>query len=321
MALAVLLLLAACGNDERMELDSMPIGFAASTAESSRATLVDQEWFDRDGSEFLVFADYRFNESASHPSGYRDSIALFRGQKVTSNGVKWNYTPLQFWQSEGAYDFRAVWPSTARVQLTSTGQAMMVNYSVITDTCDMMVAYKHVPMPKSGGNYVGLNFNHTLAAVSIIIDKEENDLQEYTIKNTYFRNIYVAGNFIHTNSPETPEAIYSCWQKSYFENERNIHEHAHGLKVPQAFGFDFMIPQDVNPEGAAAGAKAMLCYTLVVNGIEFATETEIPNIRWLPGNKYTYRVTIKGSDARIEVITTRWDEVNLTIDDIIGKLE
>lgn len=309
-----------CNDDDKQVLSTTPIGFTAISTES-RATLVDQKEFDRAGSEFLVFADYRYNASAAHPSGYGDSIALFRSQSVVSDGNKWNYTPLQFWQQEGAYDFRAVWPSTARVDKTSTGQAMIVNYSIVTDTCDMMVAYKHIPMPKMGNNYVGLNFYHTLTAINIIIDKESNDQQSYIIKNTYFKNLYVAGNFVHTQSPETSEALYRCWRTSYFENSKNIHEQTHNKEVPRTLGYNFMIPQEVNPAGTPDEKKAKLCYTLNINGTESATETELPYIKWLPGNKYTYRVIIKGSDAKIEVITTKWDEVDILIDDIIGKIE
>lgn len=317
----VLFLFVACGNDNEPEkpLNEIPIGFSAYSHEISRSELVGQDKFDAVGSKFIVYADRRYKSSADLPA-YDKTVQVFRGQEVVSQGAgkDWTYSPMKFWQNSGAYEFRAAWPSDLNVQSTSTGLAMMINYSLFDDEHpDMMVSYKYREMDNyaSEGAYVGLQFMHTLAAVDVIICKEEDDEQEYTLKSTYFKNLYSVGTFVFSGNPQTPDELYDCWNRTNIDGSK-IHEQDYNELIT-AEGNDpvhhFMIPQQTD------GNTMKLGYIVNINGNELLTEVNIPSIKWLPGKLYTYKITLKPNGVDIEVVTTQWDNVDVTVDDIFGK--
>lgn len=326
-----MLAFAACSGDDDSPVmaDEQPIGFTVENVADTRGVLVDQELFDQAGSEFLVFADYRYNEDAASPTGYRDSITVFRGQAVTSDGTKWTYSPLQFWHKNGAYDFRAVWPSTADALENSTGQALAVTYSLFKDDYDLMVAYKHRDMAKyaSEGSVVGLEFRHALSAVNVMIKKSSADAQPYTLKNVYFKNLYSVGILPFIHNPETGEELSALWRLTYIDNAARLHETAFDTQLTAegtATPYMFMLPQDVNGSGYDTENPAMLCFVLDVNGQEVTSEVILPPYgttgytRWVAGTVYTYEVTVKASGVDLSVVTTQWDEIEATADDIRG---
>lgn len=271
------------------------------------------------GSAFRIYADFNNINGSVYP--------VFRGTDITytSEGI-WHYSPSEYWLGNGAYDFRAVWPASADIVHTnSNGKSINVqNYSVVSDNAyDLMVAYVYRDMTRNNDmSPVNMVFRHALAAVNIIVVKDVNDLQQYTLKNTYFKNMYVAGNFIFTGNPASPEELSNCWNKTYFQNTSCLtHEH-NSLISPSGNSpvYQFVIPQEINAPAVPAEQKTKLCYTLLINNNEVSTEVEVPHIEWVAGKIYTYRISLKASGADIEIVTSDWDKIDVTADDIIGIL-
>lgn len=354
MLVALLPLLAACTGDDSPIAPAMqgdiPIGFeAAMPATRATANLVDQNEFDAVGSEFLVFADYRFNTDNTSPTGYRDSISIFRNVAVRSQGAgkTWEYSPLQFWQQVGAYDFRAVWPSSADVLRTSNGQALGVSYSIFSDNIDLMVAYKRRIMPINDGNtVVGLDFRHALSAVRVYLVNSE-DGQPIQVENIFFRNLYAVGVLVFTgrendDAGDTSVPTYTQednlltnqWRLVYKDDVselHNIEKNKEYLVVADALvksddDFVFMLPQEVNvPHNNVAIADedmAKVCFNISVGGQTLYNEVNLPEYKWEAGKKYTYLLTVRpGEKTNVTVITTEWDPVTATADDIVINAE
>ncbi len=282
----------------------------------NKSTLVNELQYP--GSTFRVYADFNRNTG--------DIDALFRGTEVsyTAEGV-WYYQPLEYWYTDGDYDFRAVWPASADVVSTvSTGKSINIqNYSVVSDQAyDLMVAYVYRDMSRPDFSPVDMIFRHALAAVNVIVRKEADDPQNYTLKDTYFKNMYVAGNFIFEGNPATPEALSECWNYTYFQTTACLHQAYHVAVNTSGNSTvnQFIMPQEINGTSVAEENKCRLGYTLIINGNEVSTEVVIPYIEWLPGKVYTYRVTLKASGADVEVLSTEWDKVDVTAEDIYGKI-
>ena len=310
------MLLSACHDPKAS--DDGSISFSAINDNLSNKSILVENLL-HPGSTFRVYADFNRSEGSIHP--------VFRGTEVgfTAEGI-WEYNPIEYWMSNGSYDFRAVWPASADIVHTnSDGKSINVqNYSVVSDNAyDLMVAYVYRDMTiKNDISTVNMVFRHALAAVNVIARKEADDPQQYTLKNTYFKNMYVAGNFIFSGNPATPEALSDCWNKTYFQSSACLTQEHNSIvnTSGNAPVYQFVIPQEINAASMAADQKAKLCYTLVINNNEVITEAEIPYIEWLPGKIYTYRVNLKASGADIEIVTSEWDKVDVTADDIIGSL-
>lgn len=322
-----------------LQNDSRPIGFAAKSSAVSgsgghaRSVLVDQRIFDKAGSEFLVFADYYHNPDAD--GNYRDVTSVFSSQPVVSDGTLWSYSPLRFWEASGAYDFRAVWPSSARALKVSNGRMLAVNYSLFQDDCDLMVAYRHREMSSlaTEGQVVGLNFNHALSAVNVVVKKEADDTQRYILKKIFFKNIWSVGVLAYDAGELTAEEeaagtsvagkLSDCWSLVYRDYTSEVGVYAYDEEITDAGSsthYSFMLPQDLANKIEIATPPTLIV-VIEVNGQEAVSEIPLhrtsPSM-WVAGTLYTYGVTIKKSGVALEVVTTQWDEVSGTADDIVG---
>lgn len=301
---------------EEDEVETNAIDFSASNdVLESKSELINNLTYV--GNTIRVFGDFNNNDGRVHQ--------VFQDTKVSYNASgQWTYSPIEYWMNNGTYDFRAVWPPKADVLAASSGKQIHVqNYSVVSDDAyDLMVAYVFRDMNISNDKSpVDLLFRHALAAVNVMVRKEADDPQAYTLKETYFKNMWVAGNLVFSGNPTTPEALSDCWNRTYFQQTKCLN-HTYNADITSAgttpFN-QFIMPQDVNASPADEN-KTTLGYTLVINGTEVTTEVVLPAIEWLPGKIYTYRINLKSSGADIEVITTEWDKVEVTAEDIIGEL-
>ena len=308
---------------------------AATTSTEGRAsTLIestDQAAFR--ARPFAVYGDW----IADQTSGGRYEI--FRNQQVIYDGAGdspsgWNYTPPQRWQSFGEYEFRAFWPATATVMGTATAQTLALEYSMISSEEDLMVAYTRC-VAGNNGQPVDLRFHHTLAAVCVKFKKGASPLN-YRIKNLYFTSLYYIGALPYDAIESDPD-LSSSWvlpgSRSYVDpvdvllSER-IREWSGERAITSSEAdftahYDLMLPQSLLVTGSTP--KPAITFTLEVDWdtanpdvvtTTVALPTETVN-RWEAGKRYTYLVTAQPDKVDIEVRTSKWDEVDVTGDDII----
>jgi len=326
-----------------------PISFSAgSTLLRDDATKAGEEPINgesfTEGSKFLVY-------------GRRNTVTplLFSGVNVTLGSSIWSYTeeaePRQWdWSNDPVYYFLAVYRGNVNAQgrtyiptPSNNGSAspfaVTVDYSYNTavnstqEQFDLMMGGKRRTYNDEYRTQpVGLQFEHMLAAVKVIIKNgsAENNPTAIYLTGYHFEHMVVSGlakvsfdnsgdptfSWSNTNRLSTPIGVVSSINTTLGKNEAYEVNHFH-LMIPQlhtgqngvnypALVIDYKVG-DLN--GTSKSARILL------KDILKGTESELTNdhlIQWERGKKYVYTIKLDlDGGVMVTVTTTPWDaEIN-----------
>lgn len=295
------------------------IGSANSAAFRSNPFSVYGDWIRPNGERKEVFHDVKvsYTTDSKAPTG-------------------WIYDPIQHWQMDGRYEFRAYWPASATVLGTATAQTLALEYNMLLRNDDMMVAYVGCPT-KNSGKPVSLNFHHTLSAVAVKFQAPGAEC-EYRLKHLFFTSLNYIGalpyNLTDTEPDVTESWVYGA--RSYVNPEdimasERLREwsSSSGQVIPESADnyperFDLFLPQ---PLVVGQGiAQPSITFTLDVKWATTDTITmtvALPtknsageDMVWRAGRKYIYVITVQPDKFDVEVRTTKWDEVDASVGDL-----
>ena len=328
-------------------LEEGVIGFGAKSGEEmkdSRGVVdpVDNDKFLQAG-KFLVYSNYDYDMVNG---SYVHSVPEFQKQEVTYDAPtqKWTYSPKRFWSGTGAYHFRACFPTTADIISSSNGKNLAIDYSIYKDSYDLMVAYHYRDMATTPdadkAKPVNLIFNHALAAIRFKMIAETG--KEYQLSGASIYNLYTVATFSYnlgvnsdqaTVDPQWNEKLLKNWQLAYWDSNKNPYGYTgkptdlitdDTAKETYISPYMYVIPQEVNKwtkkptDMNDKREYTAITFTIQVNGQHVTTVKELPEFTWYPGKKYTYLIKVKpGMQTTIEVVTTDWEAVDATGDDII----
>ena len=259
---------------------------------------------------------------------------------VHNNNYNWGYDPVKTWQVSGEYDFRAYWPASANVMGTASAQNLALEYNMLLENHDMMVAWLHCPT-RNGGNPVDLNFHHTLAAVAVTFQSPDTEY-EYRLKNLFFTSLNYIGALPYNLTDDTQDVtsswVYAEGSRGYVDTENIMASErlrewssAQGRVIPVSaqdypLEFDLMLPQSLKvPQGVASPSITFTVQMKNSSQQEDITMTvSLPSTNsagnemiWRAGKKYIYEITVLPDKFDVVVKTTEWDEVLGSVGDII----
>ena len=334
--LCIILLATSCVEVSTTETFSEDaICFGTQDGESSRAaTLIESSSSAAFRSEpFSVYGDW-IRANGERKEVFHDVKVSYTTDSDAPTG--WIYDPIQHWQMDGRYEFRAYWPASATVLGTATAQTLALEYNMLLRNDDMMVAYVGCPT-KNSGKPVSLNFHHTLSAVAVKFQAPDAEC-EYRLKHLFFTSLNYIGalpyNLTDTEPDVTESWVYGA--RSYVNPEdimasERLREwsSSSGQVIPESADyypelFDLFLPQSlVVGQGIA---QPSITFTLDVKWATTDTITmtvALPtknsageDMVWRAGRKYIYVITVQPDKFDVEVRTTKWDEVDASVGDL-----
>ena len=295
------------------------IGSASSEAFRAEPFSVYGDWIRANGERKEVFHDVKvsYTTDDSAPTG-------------------WIYDPIQHWQMDGSYEFRAYWPASSVVLGTATARTLALEYNMLQCNDDMMVAYVGCPT-KNNSRPVELNFHHTLSAVAVKFQAPDAEC-EYRLKHLFFTSLNYIGalpyDLIEAKPDVTDRWVYGA--RSYVNPDdimasERLREwsSSQGQIIPESADdypeqFDLFLPQ---PLVVAQGtAQPSITFTLDVKWATTDTITmtvALPtkdsageDMVWRAGRKYIYVITVQPDKFDVQVRTTEWDEVDASVGDL-----
>ena len=293
-AMATLLLGASCTQDLPGDDGN---GDAAISFSAPAVTRAAVESFQT-GDAFSVWGWYNNNNAIGNPNNAIGNP--FSGETVTNNGSAWSYTGgLRYWVLGAEYDFYAVYPATGiNASCEADGTITVTGFDASATgegAVDLMTASKTdiLADESTAGSPVGLEFEHELAKVSVVLRTDPGvtanltnaSLYGVSLTGDFSRNLHAGGNAAWANLGEPVGQANTPFKASGISLNAN--------ESGDIFTDLLLIPQSVT------GLK--LTINLRRNGSETVSQTldlGTSTLRWVAGQAYRYVLTV-----RVDAIT------------------
>jgi len=339
LALAVVLAASSCGREAREDYgDAISFSASAEKVADSRSTgssLVTT--LNTAGSEIAV---YGYHGGASDYSGKTPVFETDGAKRVyyksSGNAGKsqWYYdytggTDKVKWIRSDYYRFRAFYPYSLidNVNSSSNAEILALDYSLMTDDADLMVAYATRYPAQDGVGVVMLDFQHALSALRFEVKKDENSTETKTgkenVKEFYLTGLYQTGGLIYTASDASALAGDQSltWIPSVSDYDTPVHHWVaaseldykemttSGVSVYGNDGFVFAIPVNGKYNGediVKTRPKVYANFRTDKGGTVLHTALLPEDVCWEPGKKYIYTITVKKAAVTVNVTIKPW---------------
>ena len=333
----LLALACSCSRNETMDVPGDEIAFSIGTSDvsESRSTgsvLITDDNLKSDGSEIAV---YGYHGGASDYSGKTPVFETDGAKRVyyksTGNvgDSKWDYdytggTDKVKWIRSDYYRFRAFYPYSllSKVNSSSNAEILALDYSLMENDSDLLVAYSTRFPAGEGVGPVELKFQHALSALSFVV-KKVNSTETEKIKEFYLTGLYQTGGLVYTSSDAAmlDKEQTLNWIPSVSDEDTPVHhwvtDNDYKEIVPNGVsvyggnggdGFVFAIPMNGKDK------DEFIVKTLPKIYANFRTDkggtvlhtAQLPDIRWEPGKKYIYTITVKQATVTVAVTIKPW---------------
>ena len=334
LALTAVLAVSSCGRETKEDFgDAIAFSASAERVTDSRSTgsaLVTN--LNTDGSEIAV---YGYHGGASDYSGKTPVFETDGAKRVyySSGNVgtkKWDYdyidgTNKVKWIRSDYYRFRAFYPYSllSKVNPSSNAEILALDYSLMTDDDDLMVAYATRFPANDGVGAVELNFKHALSALKFVV-KKENSNDEEKIKEFYLTGLYKAGGLIYKSSDDEKlngdQTLNWIVNPNLSDDDTPVHhwktdnENEYRTIVPDGVtvygkdGYVFAIPMNGEDESGSTvkNLPKISAHFRTDRGGTVLHTAQLPDILWEPGKKYIYTITVKKATVTVNVTKKPW---------------
>lgn len=173
-------------KNEAISFDSY-LGRSAVAVNGSRSIMLNDK-------AALQGLEAGFGVFSKYTDGQTSDPVLFSNQPVTYKNLKWTYTPLRFWPTQGPIDFLAYAPYDAKyTKLTGNSLEFTVENKV-ADQKDLLWANATNQTKENisnTGNKVTFQFKHALSRLGYTVQLYEGDPSNATFK---LKKITLAGS-------------------------------------------------------------------------------------------------------------------------------
>lgn len=329
-------LVCSCGHHAEDTLAEF-IGFSAvaertSETRSGGSTLIgNADDLNVDGAEIAVYGYHGGNADFSGTTPVFETDGAKRVYYRSSGNAGdsyWDYdyaagTDKVKWVRSDRYRFRAIYPYSLLpyVNMSSSAEILSVDYSLIRDDADLMVAYatRYPSEDTEGVGPVELKFSHALSALRFIL---KSDVADENVTDFYLTGLHQTGGLVYTSKDADDlrgeQSLY--WIPSVSDYDTKVH-HWTGTKsisgnsgtvVYDKSGFVFAIPLNGRDDKGELIVKE--CPEVRVNfytdkGGSVLHTAALPTVRWEPGKKYTYTITVKSASLEVLVSIKPWSPI------------
>lgn len=257
--------------------------------------------------------------------GFKEGSGIYTSNPITAtcnSSNTWECSEIQYWTREGAYKFHAVFPTGKANNTATSANQLVVNYSMMSEQYDLMVASAAVTAAPPKDNSVTLPFYHACSAVRFYICTESGD---YTLRTFELKNLFTQGKLAYAG---TSSAV-TLDEWSYVGADDNP-----VTRTESAFPWagNWTIPTDWNASlptdftalsdwlyfvpQALEGSQAAIHFTFEVNSqatprqeLDVLLSLESFNntaVTWAPGKLYAYYIKVKTTAIDLDVHWTDW---------------
>ena len=337
LTLAAVLAVSSCGREAKEDFGDV-IAFSASAekvtdSRSTGSALVTN--LNTDGSEIAV---YGYHGGASDYSGKTPVFETDGAKRVyykssgNAGNSHWDYdytagTDKVKWLRSDYYRFRAFYPYSLidNVNSSSNAEILALDYSLMTDDADLMVAYATRYPAQDGVDAVDLNFQHALSALRFEVKKDENSTEtgHEKVMEFYLTGLFQTGGLIYTASDASALAGAQSltWIPSVSDYDTPVHHWVaaseldykkmttSGVSVYDDDGFVFAIPVNGKYNGeyiVKSRPKVYANFRTDKGGTVLHTALLPEAVCWEPGKKYIYTITVKQATVTVNVTIKPW---------------
>ena len=328
----------ACSRERLPVLeDDGTIRFSVSAVNVSSSKAVsdipdDYTYLFSDGNQIGVYGSWTSGGATTDVFSHIPVICTDNGDGT----YYWAYTPLKYWRRGGYYDFSAVYPYNVNSQYGSSGNRLVITYSMHADNYDLMVASAERDLDSvDDTSPVEFTFRHATAAVRFLFCTD-SDVNTYKLTSFQLQYLHAVGILVYNAGT----IGLSAWNPAEFRSPSVCEWEAPSLAARMDittsyddFGDDyaakewskwlFVLPQNLNDDD---GNHPAVQFAVNVNDDTTPVYTTLPlpetydddseDILWKPGYMYTYYIRIQPSTAIITVDVAPWDSYYVAVDDI-----
>lgn len=271
---------------------------------------------------FGVYSDVAGDENCTNV--FLSSAA----QEVSWNTDKWTYDPLQYWNLNKFYRFRAYHPysgSAFSINAMSDVDDIFIEYAINAGKEDLLVGFQAVESTASNiKNKVKFAFKHALCALEFKIafknDKFIEDSYTDNLTSFHLSGLIPTGTLQYTHEDGNNLSEVIKWHATYFDDGEYYewkgsklfpkYNGSNATKVFDGNGLVFCIPQTCSP----ADTKQTIVYFKTEKAGDAVHSAPLPKMQWEPGKIYSYTLLINKSDLEISVTIKDWDEIQANED-------
>ncbi len=334
IGILAVLALTACSRNEQVG-DLYPIALAPQvrTLKSGAGADVNKTTndniIDAPMGVFGIYNNISF-ETASGSNVFPTSDAQMVGYDSAQS--KWVYSPVQNWQINRFYRFRAFHPyGGAAINLQSSdADDMIIGYSVAAGNEDLLVAFKEVEATiEAIRQPVSFDFAHALSGLKFEIAFKnisdiEDDYSDY-LENFYLTGLTGTGTLHYTHEEGTLLTPRMIWYALAYDTDSKFYEwsadkgtfgkqfYKAGQKSPTMVfdGNDNMVY--AVPQTRKANSQPTKVYFKTRSGGDAYQSVTLPDIDWKPGKIYVYSLLVNKSDIDIVLTIKDWSELQSNV--------
>ena len=264
----------------------------------------------------------------------------------SENSSVWDYDPLEYWKNTGDYCFTAVSPYTSGDASINSAYELKISYRVGTNH-DLMVARAYREEPSGGKDRVRMDFKHVTSAVRFLFGTSSDAGDRFKLTAFRLENLSPRGtltidsrltapiNFDPADGatpagPDYPLAWSAGaigvlgtlfqWSADSSDPEKTI-TYPTDFNDPDGYtpmGWYYMVPHMLDTGASVVfsvsyDGQPAVETTINISDCELPAGADV----WQPNQVYNYFITVSQSGADIEVVSTPWDEVDITTDPIV----
>lgn len=264
----------------------------------------------------------------------------------SENSSVWDYDPLEYWKNTGDYCFTAVSPYTSGDASINSAYELKISYRVGTNH-DLMVARAYREEPAGGKDRVRMDFKHVTSAVRFLFGTSSDAGDRFKLTAFRLENLSPRGtltidsrltapiNFDPADGatpagPDYPLAWSAGaigvlgtlfqWSADSSDPEKTI-TYPTDSNDPDGYasmGWYYMVPHMLDTGASVVfsvsyDGQPAVETTINISDCELPAGADV----WQPNHVYNYFITVSQSGADIEVVSTPWDEVDITTDPIV----
>ena len=309
------------GEPIRFSVGPVAVSTASTKADDLPDIAAPASHLVEDGSTFKLWGSKRIGTGAW--DYVFEDVDFTYGLLPSASQRSWNpsMATVPTWVEGAEYRFRAAhrYPAgTIDYQTGTSAEQLVVNYRMLSENYDLMVAAASTTSAAQAGDPVPLNFQHACAAVRFVFRKSAAAGDAvYKITKFELQYLQTVGTMIYKAST-SGEAL--GWSFTGDDQTAHVYSTTEDWAMTDKFEefsagkWYFVIPQTLH---VTQGEPAVEFSFVAGNNPESMTNIKLPQTTWEAGKVYVYYITHQPDSSSLTVSVQDWDAFRVAVDDVI----
>ena len=288
-------------NEVVTEEAPQAIGFETFANKQTRAEINSKTDLEKEGEQFTVWA-WKSQTGVDTPTQIFGDKTSTAGQIVEYTTSGWTYSPTQYWDKTGTYDFYAVAPKAGDGVIYSIDKSSKnitisgVESGPATSATDYLLDRNGVTQ-RSGANNtdkVEFNFEHIMSKITIIVKQQSllNNNKFVTLTDLTMKNWNDNEGTFQQNATSEWTIDEGTGGSYTFLTDGNVN-----LSTQYTAGSYLMVPQNVGD------LEFVISFKIGDDETFLKHEGKIENVKWETNTHYIYTISVGPKPIEFSVKT------------------